>query len=156
MRIDDWMVRPVHVVKPLDTVLHARELMSKWRVNQLPVVRGAELVGIVTDRDLRDAFPSVFETVERQFEADRAHRRERPRSAGSDPARLTIDLVMTQEPFTLKPDDSVEDAASLMRRKRIGAIPILDGGKVVGILTRSDVLDAFLALARGSAEPVGA
>jgi acetoin utilization protein AcuB len=155
MRIDDWMVRPVHVAKPLDTVLHVRELMTKWRVNQLPVVRDGELVGIVTDRDLRDAFPSVFETVEREFAADREHRRQ-PQPAGSDPARLTIDLVMTHEPFTLSPEDSVEDAASLMRRKRVGAVPIVEGGKLVGILTRSDVLDAFLSLARSSAEAVGA
>jgi acetoin utilization protein AcuB len=155
MKIHEWMVRPVHAVKPLDSILHAREVMTRHRVNQLPVVHEGEIVGIVTDRDLRDAFPSVFELAERDMRAEREGRRARL-PAGEDPARIKVDVVMTSDPLCLSPEDSVETAASVMRRKRIGALPIVEKGKLVGILTRSDVLDAFLGLARSSAESVGA
>jgi acetoin utilization protein AcuB len=60
-------------------------------------------------------------------------------------------MVMTTNVLTLTPHDSMVDAARLMRRERIGAVPIVDGNRLVGILTRSDVLDAFVALARSVA-----
>ena len=63
MRVRSWMKHPVVGVKPRDSAAHARVLMAQHRVNQLPVFEGPRLVGIVTDRDLRDAFPSLAETV---------------------------------------------------------------------------------------------
>lgn len=140
MKVADCMKHPVHVVKPRDTVRHAREIMEKHRVNQLGVVVDGRLVGIITDRDLRDAFPSVFESAERR----------RPRrTAGSDPAAITVEDVMTQNVLTLAPDAPVAEAARLMRRERIGALPVVDGGRLVGIITRSDLLDAFVTLTAG-------
>ena len=74
-------------------------------------------------------------------------------SAGGDLTHFALpdDLVMTTNVLTLTPHDSMVDAARLMRRERIGALPIVDGNRLVGILTRSDVLDAFVALARSVA-----
>lgn len=138
MRIEPWMQHPVITVKPRDSARHARELMEKHRVNQLPVVVDGRLVGIVTDRDLRDAFPSVFEL------AEAAGQHHRP--AGTDPATIPLEDVMTRDVLTLAPAAFIADAARLMRRERIGAIPIIDGGRLVGILTRSDLLDAFVEL----------
>lgn len=143
MKIATWMKQPVVTVKPRDTALHAREIMEKRRINQLPVVVDGRLVGIVTDRDLRDAFPSVFETSAGG----------RPQGAGSDPATIPVENVMTAEVLVLAPDVPVAEAARLMRRERIGAIPIVDAGRLVGLLSRSDVLDAFLAVAGGTANP---
>ena len=57
------MKYPVVTVTPRDSVRHARGLLEKHRINQLPVVTDGRLVGIVTDRDLRDVFPSVFEVA---------------------------------------------------------------------------------------------
>ena len=138
MRIQPWMKHPVVTVKLRDSVRHAREVMEKHRVNQLPVVVDGRLLGIVTDRDLRDAFPSVFDLAEA---AERHHR-----PAGTDPATIPVEDVMTREVLTLAPAAFITDAARLMRRERIGAIPIIDGGRLVGILTRSDLLDAFVEL----------
>ncbi|GIW40448.1 MAG: hypothetical protein KatS3mg076_1025 [Candidatus Binatia bacterium] len=138
MEITRWMTRKVVTVKPLDSIQHARDLMLEHRVNQLPVVEGGRLVGIVTDRDLRDAFPSVFST------ARRARRRT---DLPDDPDRITVEMVMTANVLTLGPDATMEDAARLMRKERIGAIPIVEKQKLVGIVTRSDVLDAFVELA---------
>jgi acetoin utilization protein AcuB len=134
----DWMKRPVHVVKPLDSILHARELMERHRINQLPVVVDGKLVGIVTDRDLRDALPSVFE--------DAQYARRRPRKTNIDPANVHVEDVMTANVITLAPEDTVDHAARVMRRQRIGSVPIVEHGRLVGIVTRSDVLDAYAEL----------
>jgi acetoin utilization protein AcuB len=131
------MRHPVITVKARDSVRHARETMERHRINQLPVVTDGRLVGIVSDRDLRDAFPSVFESAEA---VARHHR------AGADPGTIPVEDVMTREVLTLPPNVFVADAARLMRRERIGAIPIIDGARLVGILSRSDVLDALIEL----------
>ncbi|MCK6556178.1 CBS domain-containing protein [Candidatus Binatia bacterium] len=138
MLIERWMTRRVHVVKPRDSIRHAREIMETNRVNQLPVVVDHEVVGIVTDRDLRDAYPSVFDAQPR-----------RPGRSGeppADPSHIAVETVMTSNVVTLGPQDSVVEAARRMRRERIGAIPVVDNGRLVGIVTRSDILDAFTAL----------
>jgi acetoin utilization protein AcuB len=132
MQIDKWMKRHVHTVRPLDSIAHAREIMASNRVNQLPVVNGPRLLGIITDRDLRDAFPSVFEEL--------------PPAKAGDPKNIKVEEVMTTNVLTLGPKASITEAAQLMRNERIGAIPIVDAGHLIGILARSDVLDAFVAL----------
>jgi CBS domain-containing protein len=136
MEIRKWMKHPVHSVKPLDSIQHARDLMERHRVNQLPVVVDGSVIGIITDRDLRDAFPSVFDSP--------LFARPKPKITASDPRAVTVELVMTASPTTIVPDASMADAARLMRRQRIGALPVVDGERLVGIVTRSDVLDAFV------------
>jgi acetoin utilization protein AcuB len=138
MKIEARMKHPVVTVKPRDSAHHARELMERHRINQLPVVVDGRLVGIVTDRDLRDAFPSVFETAARG-------RKRVP--AGAEPAEIPVEDVMTPAVLTLSPVATLVEAARLMRRERIGALPVVERGRVVGILTRSDVLDAYVTLA---------
>jgi acetoin utilization protein AcuB len=138
VEIEKWMKHPVYSVKPLDSIQHARELMEQHRVNQLPVVVDGRVVGIVTDRDLRDAFPSVFDSTARR-EATKSR-------GGTNPNEITVEMVMTPNVLTLGSKDSVAKAVQLMRNERIGAIPIVDANRLVGILTRSDVLDAFVAL----------
>ena len=147
MKIAQWMKHPVRTVKTHDSVRHARELMEEHRINQLPVVTDGRLVGIVTDRDLRDVFPSVLD-------AAMPSRGGRRRPADGDPARIPVEDVMTSNVFTLGPDVYLADAARLMRRERIGAVPIVDGGRLVGIVGRSDVLDAFVELS-AAALPAG-
>jgi len=136
-KCESRMTRRVHHVKPLDSIRHAREVMELHRVNQLPVIVDGRLVGIVTDRDLRDAFPSVFESPQHR-ELTRSH-------GGANADEISVESVMTPNVVTLTSQDSLVKAAQLMRRERIGAVPIVDGSHVVGILTRSDILDAFVA-----------
>ncbi len=139
MKIAQWMKHPVVTVKPADSARHAREIMEQRRINQLPVVVNGRLLGIVTDRDLRDAFPSVFDAEEHGSHG-------RP---VTDPATIPVEDVMTAQVLTLASDASVAEGARLMRRERVGAVPIVDAGRLVGILTRSDVLDAFGAASPG-------
>lgn len=138
------MNSPVQTVKPRDSVAHARMLLERRRINQLPVVRDGVLIGIVTDRDLRNASPSAME----QAAVDLGQI-----PAALDPEKVAVETVMTEKVFSLGPEDTVEDAVRIMRRERFGAIPIVDHQRVVGILTRSDVLDAFMCLALGAQVP---
>jgi acetoin utilization protein AcuB len=140
MIVANWMTKRVATVKPLDSILHAREILEDKRVNQLPVVVGEDVVGIITDRDLRDAFPSVFDEA--------AGTRRTGSAAKGDPAKVTVEMVMTATPFTIESKTPLVEAAERMRRERVGALPIVDNGKLAGILTRSDMLRALIEIAK--------
>jgi CBS domain-containing protein len=134
--VREWMhARPL-VVHPKDSIDRARSLCEEHRINQLPVVSGKTLVGIITDRDLRDAFPSV---------ADQARD---PLRAHAETAATTVEEVMTQQVLTVEETDTVEHVARLMQAERIGALPVLRDGAMVGLVTRSDLLRALVAFAK--------
>jgi len=130
--VAQWMTKSVLTIKPHESLRHARERLAKYRINQLPVVVDDKLVGIVTDRDVRDAYPSSL----RLF-------------YGKDIDEFgdshTVEEVMTYNVVTVTPDTSIREAAQLLRQQRFGALPVVEDGKLVGIITRSDLLDAMLA-----------
>jgi len=139
MNVSQWMTKDLVTIKPKDTLRHARERLAKYRVNQLPVTVGEKLVGIVTDRDIRDAYPSSL----RLF-------------YGKDIDEFgdshTIEEVMTYNVITVFPETPLRAAAQQLRQQRFGALPVVDKDKLVGILTRSDVLDAMLHEEEGGKE----
>ena len=138
MLIESWMAKPVTTVRPRDSVAQARRLLERHRINQLPVMNNGTLVGIVTDRDLRNASDSMALSGK----AARA-----PLSREDlIPENIAVETVMSSKVMTLKPGDHVAEAASLMHRERIGGIPVIEGKSLVGIITRSDVLKAFIVL----------
>ena len=100
-----------------------------------------EIRGIVTDRDLRDA-PRAVQIASTEAKAGDKD------AAPTTPEQIPVETVMTTNVLTLKPKDSLTQAASLMRQERIGAIPIVEDGVLRGIITRSDILDAFLRINR--------
>jgi len=130
------MKTPVITVKPRDSVAHARELLEKNRINQLPVVQNERLVGIVTDRDIRNAGRAL------QIAAFAAARH----PVQSDPDQAPIEQVMSANVVTVRPTDTIEKAARLLRQQRIGSVPIVANGVLCGILTRSDLLDVLVEL----------
>jgi acetoin utilization protein AcuB len=131
-----WMTTQLHTLKPLDSIAHARLLLEEHRINQLPVMKNGVLVGIVTDRDLRDAVNAVTTSAKAAGTAESA-----PQAADEIP----LEAVMTHPVITLAPHSTVVTAAMVMRRERIGSVLIVDKDHLAGILTRSDVLDAFVA-----------
>lgn len=133
MDVSEWMTKSLITIKPKDSLRHARERLAKYRINQLPVVLEERLVGIVTDRDVRDAYPSSL----RLF-------------YGKDIDEFgdshTVEEVMTYNVITVHPQTSLREAAQRLRRQRFGALPVVDmDNKIAGIITRSDILDAMLA-----------
>ena len=131
MNVSQWMTKEPVTIKPKDTLRHGRERLAKYRINQLPVAVGDKLVGIVTDRDIRDAYPSSL----RLF-----HGKDIDEFGDSH----TIEEVMTYNVITVSPQTPLREAAQRLRQQRFGALPVVDNDKLVGILTRSDILDAML------------
>ena len=131
IRVADWMTEAVLAVETFDSIAVARRLMAKHRVNQLPVLDNDRLIGIVTDRDIRDAYPTSL-MINRAEEIDRF----------AD--KITVEEVMTHDVFVVRPDTALVTAVGLLRRHRIGAMPVIKDQKLVGIITRSDILDFVL------------
>jgi acetoin utilization protein AcuB len=140
IRVADWMTETVLAVETFDSIGVARQVMAKHRINQLPVLDNEALVGIVTDRDLRDAYPTSM-MIDRGEEIDRF--------ADS----VTVEEIMTHNIFTVGPETPLKQAVSLLRRHRIGSLPVVQNKKLVGIITRSDILD-FVLSGSGLGRPV--
>jgi acetoin utilization protein AcuB len=132
IRVADWMTESVLAVETFDSINIARQLMAKHRVNQLPVLDNDALVGIVTDRDLRDAYPTSM-MIDRGDEIDRFA------------ASVTVEEVMSHDVFTVQPETLLGKAVALLRRHRIGSLPVMKNKKLVGIITRSDILEFVLS-----------
>ncbi len=130
--VSQWMTKQVLAVEVFDSIGIARRIMAKHRINQLPVVEDEKLVGIVTDRDIRDAYPTSI-MIDRGKEIDKF--------ADS----YTVEEVMTFNVMSVRPETPLVTAVRLLRRHRIGSLPVVEEGKLVGIITRSDVLDFILS-----------
>ncbi|MBE0604352.1 MAG: CBS domain-containing protein [Deltaproteobacteria bacterium] len=129
MFVGNRMKKDVITVAPGDTLRRAGSLLKEHRIHHLPVLKGTELVGIVTDTDIRNA---------RLAEAP-------PGAAGPPAAEdRTVGEVMTRDVVTLSPRDTIEDAALILHRRRFEAIPVVEGCRLVGIVAKADVIGAFL------------
>jgi acetoin utilization protein AcuB len=123
----------VVTVAPNQTIAEAARLLKDHKIRRLPVVEGQLLVGIVSPNDLGKAMPSILDAQggnEEEFIADHTE----------------IKAVMTESPITVGPDDTLVEAARKMRRNKIDGLPVVENRKLVGILSISDILDAFLEI----------
>lgn len=116
MLVRDKMTPRPYVVTPDTPIAEALKRMRDGRFRRLPVVLDGKLVGIVTDRELREAIGSNG-------------------SVGS---------IMHAQPLTIREDDSLETAALMMRNNKVGALPVMKEKALVGIITESDIFDTFL------------
>ncbi len=132
MLVKDWMTKDPITITDETSMMKAIHLMKQNRFRRLPVMHEGRLVGIVSDRDLKEASPSKATTLD-------VH------ELYYLLAELLVRDIMTRDPVTVSPDDTVEHAAQLMLENTISGLPAVDGqGKVVGILTQSDVFRAFM------------
>lgn len=136
MFVEKSMTRKVITVRPETGVLEAHDLLERHRIRHLPVVDGDNrLVGIVTDRDLRSALPASL------------YGKGMASACKSDYADLTVQAVMTVDPVTISPANTIEDALLLIQKIRVGAFPVVDeDGRLQGILSVRDLLRAFIAV----------
>lgn len=132
IRVADWMSEDVLAVETFDSIAVARRLMAKHRVNQLPVLDKDSLVGIVTDRDIRDAYPTSMMI-------------NRTEAIDEFVEKITVEEVMTHDIFVVQPETALAKAVGLLRKHRIGSLPVVKNRQLVGIITRSDILDFVLS-----------
>ncbi len=136
MLVRDWMTRDVVTVTPDTSLMNARRLLDTYEIRHLPVVEHGRVVGMVSDRNLRTSDPALRSALD-TLRSDLAEGRFRPvASLMSAPAR------------TVAPTDTLASASALMMAERIGAVPVVAGGRIVGILSLVDCLRAYLAAER--------
>jgi acetoin utilization protein AcuB len=134
MLVRDVMKSPVLSISPDTTLEEAYRRMQEQGIRHLPVQQDGAVVGIVTDRDLRLATSALAASP---FRPDGR-----------------VAEVMCGEPQTADPLDPIEDAAWTMRESKIGCLPVLEDGRLIGIITGVDLLDALLKMA-GVDKPSG-
>jgi CBS domain-containing protein len=130
MKVVDVMTKDPLTVSPIETVGKADELMAENNIRQIPVVNGGELIGIVTDRDIRSFLSGAL--------LGKPDIREKA-------LRTSVRDIMTAEPRFVGPDDDLQDAVEIMVEEKFGAIPVVDEAEgLVGIVSYVDVLRCFL------------
>lgn len=131
LRVADRMTRNPATCAPDTLVYDAQAVMREGGFGRLPVVEEGRLVGVVTDRDIRTALlpPEVPKGLKDRFDLYLVRR---------------VKDIMTKSPITIMPDDSIEQAADVLKANKVGALPVVEGGWLVGIITRGDVLGGFL------------
>ena len=126
------MMRNPVSVDENDSMKKAMDLLRERDIRHLPVLKdGDKLVGILTERDIKQASPSpatALEIREIYYLLD----------------KVKVKQIMSRRPYTISSTAPIEEAALIMREKKIGCLPVVDGGKLVGILTETDILDAFI------------
>ena len=117
--VASWMSSPVHTVAPETLAADAVTLLRRHAIRHLPVLEGTQVVGVVTDRDLRG-------------------------TAGNTPIRS----IMSQPVTVVTPRTGIDRAARLLFDQRIGCLPVVEDGRLVGILTQTDAVAALVAVVR--------
>jgi acetoin utilization protein AcuB len=121
MKVRNWMITDLIVVSPKDTVESAIQIMQQHSIRHLPVVEDNRLVGLVTESSLRPYL-------------------------SPEKLRLPLREVMIINPITVDPEASIDEAARLIYKYKIGGLPVISQGKLVGIITITDILEAFIEL----------
>jgi acetoin utilization protein AcuB len=121
------MIRDVVALEEARSVRDAILVFQKHHIRHLPILKDGRLVGIVTDRDLKRVMPSPLSGADQQtFE----------RVVDS----TTVGKVMTRNPYCVTPSTPLKDAVRVMQTRKFGALPVVEGERLVGILTVTDLL----------------
>jgi acetoin utilization protein AcuB len=122
MRVNAWMTTDVITIKPDSDIKSAISVMRKHSIRHLPVIEDKAFVGLVSMGDLKQAIlTSMIE-------------------------HLNVKDMMIVKPITITSDTPLEKAARIIYEKNIGCLPVLDNGKLVGIITTNDILRAFIEI----------
>lgn len=119
MHVAEWMSRPVHTVTPATTGADAVAILRRHRIRHLPVTEGDRIVGVVTDRDLRGVAPET-----------------------------PVSAIMSRPVVVVSPRTAIDKAARLLFDRRIGCLPVVEDGKLLGILTQTDAVAALVDVVR--------
>ncbi|MGB6068359.1 MAG: CBS and ACT domain-containing protein [Desulfomonilaceae bacterium] len=134
MLVKDWMSRNVITLNVNDTMQHAINVSMENHISIMPVMEEGNLVGIVTDRDLKRASPSDATLLDIQ-------------QLMYHLSRLEVGAIMSRHPITVPVDHTVEEAAETLLTNGISGAPVVDDqGKIKGIITKNDLFKAIISL----------
>ncbi|QGM29528.1 CBS domain-containing protein [Bacillus sp. N3536] len=130
MLVEEIMNTSVPTLTPSHTINDALKVLKEQRIRHIPIINEErEVLGVVTDRDLKEATPSSLQVIQ-----------------DADVLNMPLEKIMTKNPITGHPLDFVEETASIFYDNRIGCLPITSQGKLVGMITESDLLYKFIEL----------
>lgn len=133
MSVKDFMTEKLVTVTPNTKIFDAVDLMKKYDIHRLPVINNDQLVGLITEGTIQEALPSKATSLS-------VH------EVNYLLNKTVVSDVMIKDVKTITPDAELEDGIYLMRQNKINVLPVLDGNKLVGIITNNDIFDAFLKL----------
>lgn len=137
MLVREGMTRDPIIISPEMSAPDALRIMRERKVRRLPVLdKHKHLVGVVTDRDLLRAAPSPSTTLA-VYEIDTFFE------------KIKVSEVMTRDVITVSEDTPMEEAASLLADRKIGGMPVMQGNRLVGIITQTDLFKSFLEMLGG-------
>jgi CBS domain-containing protein len=147
MRVEDFMTRRVVTITPDTTLLAAAKLMLEHRVGGLPVLdASARIIGIFSESDLLREEGEEGSPWLRMMVG--------PDGEPTEPARLAarkVGDVMTRHPITIAPDASIAQACQLLHERRLRRLPVVQGGQLVGMIARADLVRAVAVSAEEAA-----
>jgi acetoin utilization protein AcuB len=130
MIVEQIMKTNVMTLRPNNTIADAIELLKRYHIRHIPIIDDDNhVIGIVTDRDIRDASPSIFHACEHLEDFQRP-----------------VSTIMKTNVITGHPLDFVEEIAALFYEHRISCLPIIKDGKLAGIVTETDLLHTLVQL----------
>jgi len=130
MLVESIMTQQVVTLAPSTTLQEALDISRKHRIRHLPIVDNGTLIGLISDRDLRSATPSTLgcDNHEQML------------------CNTWVEKVMVRDVYTCHPLDFVEDAAAQIYQHRIGCLPVVSRGKLVGIISERDILHTLVEM----------
>ena len=137
MLVGERMSKPVISITPETTINVAFDLLRKNNIRRLPVLsKDGNLIGIVTELDLINASPSLATTLSK-WEMNYLLE------------KITIEKVMSRDVITVDPSTPIEQAAKVMVDNKISGMPVMENGKIIGMITETDLFKVFLELMGG-------
>lgn len=133
MIVKDVISDKLITLKVSDDIKKAFELMKMNKIRHIPVLDGEKLVGIVTNTDLRQVLVPL--------ETDKTKEASLFTSKFS-----TVDQIMTKDPITVTPQTDIEKAAMLLQKNKIGGLPVVEKGRLAGIITETDIFGVFIEI----------
>ena len=141
MFVSEFMTSKVISVSSDETITRAARLMSTYRVRRLPVIDDGELVGIIGEKAVSEALPSVAFTLS-------------SREIASSLSEITVGTMMNREVVTVNPDTTAETALAIAQENKVGALVVVDDeSKVLGIVTTNDFIHRILNPMLGKGKP---
>lgn len=132
MHVGRIMHTDLITVPPDTTIIKAKDIIAKKRINHLLVVdKNEELIGIVSDRDIKQSWASPATTLSTH-------------ELNYLLTQLTVEIIMVRKIVSISPGTTIERAARIMQENRISSLPVIEGEKLVGIITTNDVMEVLL------------
>lgn len=131
MKVSDRMTGDAITVQADDPIRVAVDLVDQKQLRRFPVMKDGDLVGIVTDRDLRNTTASSVVLTEKKYHDFLLD-------------NVKIESIMSANPRTVSPQSDLKDAARLILEIKVGGLPVLQDGRLVGIITETDLIDTLL------------